>query len=139
MIDYTTILSGALIDYNDWIIRQNGVMAGAPNELRGIFYNKLITRLKEVHDSVDLRSAIKPEHMSISIISPGYINRLSFAKERQAFTPTLRNQILDGLDRALLEIDVTDYQDKVSYELSKVILDLKKSLNHGRQQQTSGD
>jgi len=134
MIDHTTILSGALIDYNDWVIRQNSKTPGAPSDLRGIFYNKLITRLKEGYTTINIREALKPEHLILTFSPGGYIRSMSVVKERQAYSPTSRNDILDGLHGALLEIDVSDYQDKVSYELSKVILDLKKSLNYGREQ-----
>jgi len=133
MIDHTTILSGALIDYSDWVVRQVNAPI-APSELRGIFYNKLITRLRDGYDSTDLRVAIKPDHIIMSFTPKGFIASLSFVKERQAYTPTFRNQILDGLEGALLEIDVMEFQDKFSYELSKVILELKKSLNHGGKQ-----
>lgn len=134
MIDHTAILSGALIDYNDWVVRQNSKTPGAPSDLRGIFYNKLVTRLRDGYTDIDLRAAIKPDHLIISFSPHGYIESLFFTKERQAYNSTYRNEILNGLEEALLEIDVSDYQDKVSYELSKVILDLKKSLNHGREQ-----
>lgn len=134
MIDHTTILSGALIDYNDWVIRQNTKVVGAPADLKGIFYNKLVTRLKEVYDTADIRLAIKPDHLTIFFTPQGYISTLSFVKDRYAYTPTLRETILNGLEQALLEIDVTDYQNKLSYELSKVISELKKSLNYGREQ-----
>lgn len=134
MIDHTSILSGALIDYNDWRSRQTNEMVGSPSDLRGIFYNKLVTRLKEGYTTIDLRSAIKPEHLIMSFSARGYIASLSFTKEREAYSPTFRNEILNGLKEALFEVDVTDFQDKVSYELSKVILELKKSLNHGGKQ-----
>lgn len=138
MIDHTTILNGALVDYNDWVIKQNAQVVGAPAELRGIFYNKLIARLKEDYVSADLslRSAIHPEHFIISFIPQGYITSLSVVKDRHAYGNPIRDKILDGLEEALLTIDVTDYQDKVSYGLSKVILDLKKSLSYGREQTT---
>jgi len=137
MIDHTAILSGALFDYNDWVVKQTNVSV-VPAELRGIFYNKLITRLKDGYDSIDLRAAIKPDHLVISFTSRGYIASLSFVNERHAYTASLRNQILDGLEKALVEIDVTSFQDKFSYELSKVILEAKKCFNYGRQQTPRG-
>ena len=132
MINYTSILSGALMDYTEWASKQINVPV-IPNELRGIFYNKLMARLKEVHNVADLRRVICVEDIQVVFnMMNGYITFLSFATTGYSTLAGTKSVVLGELNKALLNIDVADYHDRFTYELSKVVLDLKNSLNYGR-------
>lgn len=137
MIDYTSILSGTLLDYTEWLLRQKGLVPKNPNELTGIFYNKLISRLSNVYNFPDLRRSISVTDLIITYTPEGYIEYLSTGGPNSGYYSPSRTQIKEGLSIALVSINVKDYRDRFAYDLSKVILDLKKDLNYGRQQTTT--
>lgn len=133
MADYTSVIEGALIDYTEWLLKQKGDIVGSPAELKGIFYNKLIARLRDLHPTGPLREALSVYHITMWIKPPGYITSLKF-EAIGYHSAELRGQIVNGLNQALSLIDVSSYYDRFSYELGKVILDLKKTLDYGRKQ-----
>lgn len=138
MTDHTSILSGALVDYTEWLLRQKESMIGSPAELRGIFYNKLMARLREAYSFPDLRKAVVPEDMFIVFRPPGYIVSIAFEASPSSYRPSMSKVILEALHQALLNMNVEDYHDRFSYELSKVILEAKNCFNYGRQQTPRG-
>lgn len=125
-MNHTSILQSALIDYTDWLLKQKAEILGSNSELRGIFYNKLIARLRELYSVYDLRSAIKPEDIFITFRLPGFIIGLAFNAEAYTAYQSERAKILYGLNDALKRIDVLDYHSPLSYELTKIISELKK-------------
>lgn len=131
-MDYITILSGALVDYTEWVLRQQGKPVCAPAELTGILYNKLIGRLREVYSASDLRESVKVSDLAVMYARSGLIERLEFLQTSSIYHAN-RGPMLEGLNKALSQIDVRDYQSKLGYELGKIILETKKSLNHGSQ------
>lgn len=128
MVNYTSLLEGALIDYADWVSRGTSVPLGGQNELRGIFFNKLITRLNEVHSIYELRHSIFPVDILVTFKPEGHIASLRFLSGPSIGAKPCRLPILNGLNESLGEIDVQGYNTPLACRLTKIIHELKNTV-----------
>lgn len=130
-MDYLSIIENAFLDYSDWVSRKSKIqihMLAGEADLRGIFFNKLVTRLRE--KGVDIgrvRRSLYPTDFICHFSSPGFMESITLNPDAYSYTHhgPERKAILVGLKEALDQIDMTRLSNRFTWELTKIVNSLK--------------
>lgn len=136
-MDYLSIIEKAFLDYSDWVSRKSKdqtSMLGEKDDLRGIFYNKLVSRLREAGVEIGrFRRNLHPTDFECTFVAPGFIEKVVMVTDFKDYHYTIydghppeRREILRNITLALREIDMTKLSNSFTWELTKIINSLKK-------------
>lgn len=130
-MDYLSIIEKAFLDYSDWVSRKSKIqihMLAGEADLRGIFFNKLVTRLREVGVDIGrVRRSLYPTDFICHFSSPGFMESLTLNPDAYSYTHhgPERKAILMGLGEALNQVDMTKLSNRFNWELTKIVNSLK--------------
>ena len=131
-MDYLSIVEKAFLDYQDWVSRKSKLerhMLAGEEDLRGIFYNKLITRLREAGVHIgNVRRTLYPTDFSCLFSTPGFLESVTInisTAYSYTYHPQDRKEILYKLGEALSKIDMTRLSNRFDWELTKIVNSLK--------------
>lgn len=130
MVDYLLALEKALMDYADWVSgRRDFTKFYKEDELRGIFYNKLVTRLRQGGMDIGrFRKVLYPSDLICYFSTPGCIERVSLDASKTysyAYHSPERKATLVELGEAMERIDMTEISNRFNWELTKIVNSLK--------------
>lgn len=129
MINFTEAFKGALVDYHDWLStkRKDEHQIASFSELRGIFYNKLISKIKEIGENAyDIRKSLFPSDFSIEFEHPGAISKVTLHIDPSyAYHNPQRKELLSLIKQTLDSMESTVYYDAFEWKLEKIIKTLK--------------
>lgn len=129
-MDYLLAVEKALMDYADWVSgKRDFAKFYKEGELRGIFYNKLVTRLREAGVNIGrFRKILYPADLICQFSTPGSLEgvTLDFNKiYSYAYHFPERKTILLDLGEAMKQIDMTKLSNRFNWELTKIVNSLK--------------
>lgn len=130
-MDYLSIIESAFLDYSDWVSRKSKIqinMLGREADLRGIFFNKLVTRLREKGIDIGrVRRSLYPTDFICHFTSPGFMESITLNPDAYSYAHhgPERKAILIDLKHALDEIDMTKLSNRFNWELTKIVNSLK--------------
>jgi hypothetical protein len=120
-------LQEAINDYNLWACKMKDSQYMNPSDYKGIFYNKLVTRLRFIatEAGLDIRKGMSNEFRidDIKIIQFDQnwcIRRVEFKMDKGYFYGT-RKTLLEALMAVSEKIELKVYFDKTIYELDDII------------------
>lgn len=132
-MDYLSVIEKTFLDYSDWVSRKSKVelnMLAGEDDLRGIFYNKLVSRLREAGTDIGkFRKNLYPTDLACSFISPGFIERIGINVSiayNYAYHGHERKELLYGLGEAFSKIDMSRLSNRFTWELTKIVNSLKE-------------
>lgn len=124
----TEAINDALRDYADWVSKKakGNYMVDSPNNLRGIFYNKLKSRLHDVGVSyAEIRYCLFPTDFICHFEIPGGIAELKIVSPITYIHNSDRYKFLSKLETALGEIGNINYYNLLEWNLDKIIKSIK--------------
>lgn len=120
-------LQEGINDYNVWIEgKHNNFLGNNPAHYTGIFYNKLITRLRETPKAEltyqrIIQQEVKVEDIAASFDQKWRLTRVSFHPNFGYTYYGDRKHIMDRLIEASKSVSYTSYPDRIFYELEESI------------------
>lgn len=131
-MNYLSIIENAFLDYSDWVSRKSRLeihMLASEDDLRGIFFNKLVARLREKGIDIGrVRKSLYTTDFVCVFTSPGFIERVSIVSDTSyhySYHTPERRELLRLLREALMQIDMTKLSNRFNWELTKIVNSLK--------------
>lgn len=130
MVNYLLAVEQSLMDYADWVSgKRDFTKFYKEDELRGILYNKLVTRLRQA--GVDIgrfRKSLYPTDLICHFSTPGCIESVTLDSGKvysYNYHSPERLTMLNNLGEAMKQIDMSQLSNRFNWELTKIVNSLK--------------
>jgi len=124
-------LQEAVIDYNTWAKEQNRLHNSNSNELRGIFYNKLVARLRLVDGFSEMNKdpygrLLEPDDFAPTFTISGIMKGLQVVMwARHQFRTGTKHKFLISLKDLAQLIVYEELPDNSYYEIASIVEKIK--------------